>query len=193
MECLHGKPPLATTTKNGLFWYCGSKPSCQFFCPQKDRDIFGRAIASFQARGCPQPVCHAHQRSAKMRGVKDNSKRNGGSPFFVCSDRNNSCSFWQWGDAVESPTPICCHVVASCIRKVKREGPNQGRLFYCCPNEIENACEFFEWKPVENLPPVYKIGCLFSSPPLLYGRRYRYMIAHIGETFASRKTDSKEA
>ena len=112
-----------------------------------------------------------------MRVVKDNSKGNGGRPFFVCSYRNNPCSFWQWGDVVESPTPICCHVLV------------QGRLFYCCPKEIENACEFFEWKPVENSPPVYKIGCLFSSPPGLY----EYMVADTGETFASRKTDSKEA
>ena len=74
MECLHGKPALATTTKNGLFWYCGNKPSCQFFCPQKDREIFARAITSFQASGCPQPVCSVHQRFAKMRVVKDNTK-----------------------------------------------------------------------------------------------------------------------
>ena len=71
----------------------------------------------------------------------------------------------------------------------KKEGPNQGRLFYCCPNEIENACEFFEWKPVENSTPVYKIGGLFNSPQGLY----QYMVADTGETFASRKTDSKEA
>ena len=96
MECLHGKPALATTTKNGLFWYCGNKPSCQFFCPQKDREIFARAVTSFQASGCPQPVCSAHQRLAKMRVVKDNNKGNAGRPFFVCSDRNNPCSFWQW-------------------------------------------------------------------------------------------------
>ena len=82
MECLHGKPALATTTQNGLCWYCGSKPSCQFFCPQKDRDIFARAVASFQASGSPQPVFHAHQRLAKVRVVKDNSKRNGGDTSF---------------------------------------------------------------------------------------------------------------
>ena len=69
MEYLHGKPALATTT-NGLFWYCGNKPSCQFFCSQKDRDIFARAIVSFQASGCPQPVCPTHQRLPKMRVVK---------------------------------------------------------------------------------------------------------------------------
>ena len=40
-----------------------------------------------------------------------------------------------------------------------------------------------------NSPPVYKIGCLFSSPLGLY----QYMVADTGETFASRKTDSKEA
>ena len=38
----------------------------------------------------------SHQRLAKMRVVKDNTKGNDGRPFFVCSDRKNPCSFWQW-------------------------------------------------------------------------------------------------
>ena len=124
-----------------------------------------------------------------MRVVKDDTKGNGERLFFVCSNRNKPCSFWQWAAVAESPTSICCHGQASCIRKVKKEGLNQCRLFYCCPNERENACELFEWKPVENSPPVYKIGCMFSSPPGLY----QYMVADTGETFASRKPDTKEA
>ena len=98
MECLHSKPASATATKNGLFWYCGCKASCNLFCPQKDRNIFERAVTSFRASGCPQPVCHVHQKFGKMRVVKDNTKGNGGRQFFVCSCRNNPCSFWQWGD-----------------------------------------------------------------------------------------------
>ena len=106
MESLHGKPASATTTKNSLFWYCGCQRSCQLFCPQKDRNIFERAVATFQASACPQTVCHDHQKLAKMRVVNDNTKGNGERPFFVCSHRNNSRSFWQGGDVVESPKPI---------------------------------------------------------------------------------------
>ena len=80
------------------------------FCPQKNLDIFARDIASFQASGSTQPVCHAHQRSAKMRVVKDISKGNGGRPFIVYSKGNNPCLFWQWGDVVESPKPILTKV-----------------------------------------------------------------------------------
>ena len=189
MECLHGKPALATTTKNGLFWYCGNKPSCQFFCPQKDRDIFARAVTSFQASGCSQPVCSVHQRLAKMRVVKDNSKGNIGRPFFVCSDRNNPCSFWQWGDVIESPKPICQHGLVSCIRKVKKDSPNRDRLFYCCPNDRENSCGFFEWKTKEEDDPLYSFcDVLYSYPP-----SYRYTVKSSGETFTSHETDHKKA
>ena len=67
MECLHGKPALATTTKNGLFWYCGNKPSCQFFCPQKDLNIFARAVA------------------------------NRDRLFYCCpNNKKNSCGFFEW-------------------------------------------------------------------------------------------------
>ena len=189
MEYLHSKPASVSTTKNGTFWFCGSKPSCHFFCPEKDHSIFARAIVSFQASGCPHPVCHVHQILAKMGVVKNNTKGNGGRPFFVCLDQENPCSFWQWADVVESPKPLCLHGLTSCVRKVKKDRPNQNHLFYCCPNERENACEFFEWKPVEISQCAYRIACLFSSPLGLY----QYMVADTGETFTSRKTDCKEA
>ena len=189
MECLHGTPATVSTTKNGTFWFCGNKPSCHFFCPEKERNIFEMALASFQASGCHQPVCHVHQKLAKMRVVKNNANGNGGRPFFVCSDQENPCSFWQWGDVVESPKPLCSHGLTSRVRKVKKDGPNQARLFYCCPNDQANSCGFFEWKPVENLQRAYIRACLFSSPSGLY----RYKVKDTGETFSSRKTDSEEA
>ena len=188
MECLHGIPASATTTKNGLFWYCGNKPSCQFFCPHKDRDIFASAVASFKASGCLQPICHAHQKLAKMRVVKDNTKGNGGRPFFVCSDRNNPCSFWQWGDVVESPKPICHHGLTSRVRKVKKDGPNKDRLFYCCPNDKENSCGFFEWKPQEYSPVVEDAGCLFTHP-----LQYQYQDKDMSEAITNPDPDYNEA
>ena len=148
MECLHGKRALATTTKNGLFWYCGSKPSCHLFCHAKDRRVFANAIASWKTSGRPQPSCPTHQKLAKMRVVKNDDKGNGGRAFFVCSNRNKPCSFWQWADVVETPKPTCFHGLACCLSKVKKDGPNKDRLFYVCPNDKENSCRFFEWKPV---------------------------------------------
>ena len=36
MECLHGLPASSTVTQKGTFWFCGQKPSCEFFCPDQD-------------------------------------------------------------------------------------------------------------------------------------------------------------
>ena len=112
--------------------------------------------------------------------VKDNTNGNGGGPFFVCSDRNNPCLFWQWGDVVESPKPMCHHGLTCCVRKVKKDGPNQGRLFYCCPNDKENSCGFFEWKTKEQDLLYDFCDVLFSSPP-----SYRYTVKSSAETFTS--------
>jgi hypothetical protein len=42
----------------------------------------------------------------------------------------------------------CRHGFPCAIRKVKKEGLNKDRLFFCCPNG-ENTCRFFEWAPEE--------------------------------------------
>ena len=162
MECLHGKPALSTTTQNGMFGFCGQKPCCEFFCPEEDCHMFGKAVASFHKSGCTHPMCYAHGKLTQMRMVKDKMKESYGIPYFVCSERGNPCSFWQWADVFEDVKPRCRHDLVSRMYKVKKEGPNKGRFFYSCPNERESACEFFEWKPIENSPCVYKIGCLFS-------------------------------
>jgi hypothetical protein len=72
-----------------------------------------------------------------------------------------------------------------CERKVKKDGPNQNRLFYCCPKE--DSCGFFEWKPQE--PRVINTVIVLFSNPL----QYQYMIEKTGETFISSKSDTKEA
>ena len=46
MECLRGEPASSSKTTNGVFFYCGQKPSCNFFCPQNDCSYFHNAIAS---------------------------------------------------------------------------------------------------------------------------------------------------
>ena len=37
-------------------------------------------------------------------------------------------------------------------------------MFYCCPNDKENSCGFFEWKPQEYSPVVEDVGWLFTHP-----------------------------
>ncbi|CAB4035781.1 DNA topoisomerase 3-alpha [Paramuricea clavata] len=51
-----------------------------------------------------------------------------------------------------------------CERKVKKDGPNQNRMFHCCPKE--DACGFFEWKQTD--PCVINTGIELFSNPLQY-------------------------
>jgi hypothetical protein len=144
-----------------------------------------QAVSAFRASGSIHPVCPTHQKFAKLCVVKDTMKDNYGRPFFVCSERKNPCKFWQWGDVFEGPRPVCQHGMVCCERKVKKDGPNQNRLFYCCPKE--DSCGFFEWKPQE--PRVTNTGIVLFSNPL----QYQYMIEETGETFNSSKSNTKEA
>ena len=71
-------------------------------------------------------------RYAKLCVVNDKMKQSYGRPFFVCSERENHCKFWQRGDIFESPRPLCLPGLVCCEQKVKKDGSNQNRLFYCC-------------------------------------------------------------
>ena len=119
--------------------------------------MYTKAVAAFCESGCLHPVCLTHQRYAKLCVVKDKMKQSYGRPFFVCSERENLCKFWQWGDIFESPRPLCLHGLVCCERKVKKDGPNQNRQFYCCPKG--DACNFFAWKQQE--PRVVNTGIVF--------------------------------
>jgi hypothetical protein len=185
MEYLHGKAAATTTTNNGTFWFCGEKPSCELFCSDEKCYMYTRAVAAFRASVSIHPVCPTHLKFAKLCVVKDTMKDNYGRPFFVCSERKNPCKFWPWGDVFEGLRPLCQHGIVCCERKVNKDGPNQNRLFYCCPKE--DSCGFFEWKPQE--PRVINTGIvLFCNP-----QQYQYMIDETGETFSSSKSDAKEA
>ncbi len=45
--------------------------------------------------------------------------------------------------------PECRHGLLCVIHKVKKEGSNQGREFFCCPNNKESSFKYFEWVPEE--------------------------------------------
>ncbi|CAB3984635.1 endonuclease 8-like 3 [Paramuricea clavata] len=189
MKCLHGKSASTSTTSNGSFWFCGQNPSCHFFCSEEDGYRFEKAIIAWKSAGAHQPQCHEHQKLARMRIVKDPMKEDYGRPFFVCSHRENPCSFWQWGDVAETVRPNCRHGFPCCIRKVKKEGLNKDRTFFCCPNGKDNSCSYFEWTPSEeDIPvcPCFEVN--FSMPP-----SYNYTIKRTGERFTSRCGDRMKA
>ena len=115
-----------------------------------------------------------------MLVVKDIFKPSFGRPFFVCSDKEKPCSFWQWGDVIR---PLCYHGEQCSTRKVKKEGTNYGRLFYTCSKGKDDSCGYFEWRdkkededPFEPFSTVY-----FSNPP-----SYGYTVKETGENFTSR-------
>ncbi|KAI0302708.1 DNA topoisomerase [Russula brevipes] len=47
------------------------------------------------------------------------------------------------GDA--TPRKYCRCDLTAVIKTVKKEGPNQGKLYWSCPNSQAAACDFFEW------------------------------------------------
>jgi hypothetical protein len=164
MNCLHGKPAVCSTTSNGTFWFCGENPSCNFFCVDNECDMFEKAITAWRCTEQQHPRCRDHDRLARMCVVKDLMKENYGRPFFVCSERGRQCSFWMWGDVYPVAKPLCGHGLPCAIRKVKKDGLNKDRLFFCCANNEGNRCRFFGWAPEE------RVGCLqtvdFAKQPL---------------------------
>ena len=179
MECLHGKPVSSSKTENGLFFYCGQKPSCNFFCPQNDCSYFENAMAMWRNSNSPQPRCHEHKKLAKMQVVKDILKPSFGRPFFVCPDKEKPCTFWQWGDVIR---PQCYHGEQCSTRKVKKDGVNHGRLFYTCSKGKDESCGYFEWRDTERSEDPFEPICKanFSMPP-----SYVYTVKETGEQFGS--------
>ena len=64
-----------------------------------------------------------------MRVVKDLMKPSFGRPYFACSDKTNTCSFWALGDVRPIPKPECRHGFQCVIRKVKKEVRSQQGSF----------------------------------------------------------------
>ena len=149
MKCLHGEPAAQSTTQNGTFWYCNQNPSCQFFCSADESYLFEKGIAAWKSTKQPHPSCDGHRKLAKMRVVKDLMKPSYGRPFFVCSESAQPCRFWQWGDVEFQKKPECRHGLTCKVRKVKKDGFNKDRKFFCCPLDKENSCKYFEWLPDE--------------------------------------------
>ena len=156
MLCLHGTPAASSTTENGSFWFCGEYPKCHFICPEEEGYLYDKAIRAFLATNQERPKCCAvdyeERNFAKMFVVKDPQSKNYGRPFFKCPKKNERCEYFEWGDEIIIPKPLCKHGKPSKLRKVKKQGPNQGRTFLCCPEPLWESCKFFRWLDVTKTP-----------------------------------------
>ena len=119
----------------------------------------------------PQPKCHEHKKLTKMLVVKDIFKPSFGQPFFVCSNKEKPCSFWQWGDVIR---PQCYHGAQCSTRKVKKDGANYVRLFYTCSKGKDDSCGYFEWRDKkEDKDPFEPFSTVYFSNLLRMGIRLR--------------------
>ena len=110
------------------------------------------------------PYAENTEHSQNMCVVKDLMKANYGRPFFVCSNKSKPCSFWAWGDVKPLAKPNCRHNIPCAIRKVKKEGINKDRLFFNCPKNKEDSCNYFEWVPEQESHDSYH--CTNSVEPI---------------------------
>jgi hypothetical protein len=58
------------------------------------------------------------------------------------------------------------------IRKVKKEGLNKDRKFFCCPNDKESSCKYFDWVPEEPHQDVSFVEPLSSKPTEKHEEHY---------------------
>ena len=125
-----------------------------------------------------------------MKVVTDMEKENFARPFFVCSKKDDPCSYFEWGDQRIVETPLCKHQWPSRMLKVKKEGPNKDRSFFCCREPAEKRCKFFKWADddVEEDPLMPGRIELFSMPP-----SYKYTVKKTGAMFTSHEKDRKKA
>ena len=203
MLCLHGKP--AAKSRKGDFWFC-SEPSSCFDCPEEQAFLYDKTIKEFLATKQERPRCcgvapeaSAERNYARIRVVRDITKTNFGRPFFTCSKENDKCDYFEWGDEIIITKPLCKHGKPSKLQKVKKEGPNEGRNFLCCPEPREKSCKFFRWletpsprepdeDPADEDP--LEPGCFrrFINPP-----SYTYTVKKTGVMFTSAEADRKKA
>ena len=160
MLCLHGeKFYVGSLIKNGkTFWYCAHPgSSCHFKCTEDDAELYDKAVKEFLATKQGRPKCcaikstlvtngasvempHLGRRYAKMKVVTDREKESYGRPFFVCSKKDDPCSYFAWGDKRIIPRPVCKHGKLCNLEK-----NDQCRYFFCCPEPKEKDCNFFIW------------------------------------------------
>ena len=143
MLCLCGK-------RTDAFWCCAQDPGCGFSCPEDEAWIYDRGVKKFLATKQDRPKCcgvtpeaSAERNYARFNVACNLTKPYFGLPFFTCS--KDHCDYFAWGDKGIIEVPLCHHGKPCRSEKVRKEGPNKGRWFLCCPDYGKKKCDFFQW------------------------------------------------
>ena len=48
--------------------------------------------------------------------------------------------------SIDEETKQCRCGSKAIVREVKKDGPNKGKLFYCCQQSYDKKCDYFMWK-----------------------------------------------
>ena len=151
MLCLHNKPPGKIKTGKGTLWVCQQPSTCHFSCSEDKQYVYSRAVERFLSTNQARPLCCMGEGTscnyAKMKVVISLAR-----PFFVCSKKDDPCNYFAWGDEHIIPRPLCKHGKPCDLEKIDKEGPNQERYFFCCPEPKKKDCNFFIWFDVFQRP-----------------------------------------
>jgi DNA topoisomerase-3 len=154
VKCRCGTPAGDRTTlkegpnKGRRFWVCGDGGKCEFFEWMDGPSSLGTSGSS--ANGGQGVV--PQKRSAPERAVSFTHsircKCNRDTHSFLCRTQYSgpaasSSPYAQ--SASDGPTRMCRCDMTAVQRTVMKEGPNQGRKFWACPNSEKARCGYFEW------------------------------------------------
>jgi len=177
--CICGEPALQLAVRKegqnqGRLFYKCAKPQgegCDHF---QWADEPPRAAQPQGADVPPEgPPCMCGAPSNGMTVRKEGP--NTGRVFFCCRKQREEpgrCNFFQWADepprapqvqgadATPAGPPCSCGTPSNGMT-VRKEGPNTGRVFYCCPKQREEPgrCNFFQWADEGPRPPSPPCNC----------------------------------
>lgn len=145
-----------------------------FSCPKQRDDATNCRYFQWEGEARPEPkagggaaatrddvMCGCGLPTAVRTVQKDGPNK--GRDFLCCPknrmEDNTHCGYFNWADQpIEPPKPKTvipegtqlpnckCNMQAS-MKTVNKEGPNKGKMFFCCPNRMATPenCGFFEW------------------------------------------------
>lgn len=105
-----------------------------------------------------EPLCRCGQKAVRRKVHKEGV--NHGREFWCCQKQESQgrCRLFEWiepkdledgeatAESVPQVAPSHCRCGLEVARRaVRKEGPNQGREFLCCPKDAGERCRLFEW------------------------------------------------
>ena len=129
-ECQYRAPVTSSTTKNGSFWFCDKKPSCNFICyfgqNNKETDLHKKAISTWQATNLKQSKCAGYGKLAKLCVIMRSPESQLWTTILCTPGQARSVLFEEWSDVPLLKKPMFRHSFACAVCKMKKECHNEG-------------------------------------------------------------------